>query len=105
MGGIVSCLKPNGQTNDDAISKEPKKAEMTNEDKAVLDLKKTNRMLNKQVQDLEERSDKFWEQAKIEKKNKNGKYRFITAFVNVYIHYRLQSTQLNEKKKIVHEIP
>jgi hypothetical protein len=71
MGGIMSCLKPKNQTDDDVISKQPKKQEMNDEDKAVLDLKKTNRMLNKQIQDLEKQTQDFWDKAKTEKKAKN----------------------------------
>eukprot|EP00343_Euplotes_focardii_P010495 CAMPEP_0205826894 /NCGR_PEP_ID=MMETSP0206-20130828/30192_1 /ASSEMBLY_ACC=CAM_ASM_000279 /TAXON_ID=36767 /ORGANISM="Euplotes focardii, Strain TN1" /LENGTH=194 /DNA_ID=CAMNT_0053127231 /DNA_START=58 /DNA_END=642 /DNA_ORIENTATION=- len=44
---------------------------MTDQDKAVLNLKKTNRVLNKQIDDMEKQTQEFWNKAKEEKKNKN----------------------------------
>ena len=44
---------------------------MNEEDKAVLNLKKTNRMLSKQISELEKQTQEFWNKAKEEKKEKN----------------------------------
>mmetsp|Transcript_31595 Transcript_31595/g.31069 ORF Transcript_31595/g.31069 Transcript_31595/m.31069 type:complete len:192 (-) Transcript_31595:54-629(-) len=44
---------------------------MTDEDKAVLNLKKTNRVLGKQIQELENQTEQFWNKAKEEKRAKN----------------------------------
>lgn len=71
MGAMMSWLKPRNQTDEAAIHKEPQKEKMTEEDKAVLNLKKTNRMLNKQIEDLEKQTQEFWDKAKEEKRSKN----------------------------------
>jgi uncharacterized NAD-dependent epimerase/dehydratase family protein len=44
---------------------------MSEQDKTVLNLKKVNRQLKQNTKDLEQQSQKFWDQAKIEKKAKN----------------------------------
>mmetsp|Transcript_18714 Transcript_18714/g.21511 ORF Transcript_18714/g.21511 Transcript_18714/m.21511 type:complete len:217 (-) Transcript_18714:14-664(-) len=65
MGGILSCFKPTYNPE------EEKKQKMTDEDKAVLNLKKTNRTLLKQIEDMEKQAQQFWDKAKEEKKTKN----------------------------------
>ena len=67
MGGIFSCLKP----NKDEVKEPAAKEKMTDQDKAVLNLKKTNRMLIKQIEDMEKQTQQFWDKAKEEKKAKN----------------------------------
>ena len=67
----ASWLQPKHQTNEDAIQREPEKQQMNEEDKAVLNLKKTNRMLSKQISELEKQTQEFWNKAKEEKKEKN----------------------------------
>ena len=67
----ASWLQPKHQTNEDAIQREPDKQQMNEEDKAVLNLKKTNRMLSKQISELEKQTQEFWNKAKEEKKEKN----------------------------------
>ncbi|CAI2380145.1 unnamed protein product [Moneuplotes crassus] len=68
MGGMMSCLR---QTPDTKEEKEVHKHKMTDEDKAVLNLKKTNRVLGKQIQELENQTEQFWNKAKEEKRAKN----------------------------------
>ena len=67
MGGIISCLKP---SNEGEENHEVHKHKMTDEDKAVLNLKKTNRILNKQINEMEKQTQEFWNKAKAEKKIK-----------------------------------
>ena len=68
MGGIMSCLKPSNKGEE---NHEVHKHKMTSEDKAVLNLKKTDRILRKQIEDMERQTQQFWDKAKEEKKNKN----------------------------------
>lgn len=72
MGGILSWFQANDQGNTEEVkTKDIKKSQMNEEDKAVLNLKKTNRMLSKQIEQLEKQTQEFWEKAKEEKKAKN----------------------------------
>ena len=67
MGSLFSCLKP----NKDEVKEPHEKEKMTDQDKAVINLKKTNRMLIKQIEDMEKQTQQFWDKAKEEKRAKN----------------------------------
>ena len=71
MGGIMSCFQAQDSAEPEVNREEVKKQEMSETDKAVLNLKKTKRMLDKNLKDLEDQIAKFWTAAKEEKRNKN----------------------------------